>query len=359
MTEGVTFNTENIIGKQQNPNNEEKSSPRRSLIYPLIQDLPDNGLLEGSRRDLQISKFIVKNVISEIEDAIIKKEEQRDYKMKSKINIIMLVDFEREKEFILNQQAEVKNKIEHIQINNTNERMINFYKEEKSNQQDLFNKYFTLNSEVIAKTKKISEILPDLELKVKKKRDKLKDINQENLRLMEKISQLEKEKSRVNSNISYNNNIQNIIESFDNKMNDSNNKTIISKFKDNFNNFNTNNVSINITDIIEESEFLKEKFNYIQKLKMELRQLKKENKLIIDKTTEMNTLYFVLIKIFTEGMHELSKELLKIHEIQLDKVVSSKSIKIVYYLSNIFLKVFLFLIPSVLPEFIPCSLCIH
>ena len=41
-----------------------------------------------------------------------------------------LVDFEREKDLFLNQQAEFKNKIETIAMNNLNEKMINFMKDE-------------------------------------------------------------------------------------------------------------------------------------------------------------------------------------------------------------------------------------
>jgi hypothetical protein len=75
----------------------------------------------------------------------------------------------------LNQQADLKNKIESISINNMNERLINYLKEEKNNQQDLYNKYYTLNSEVCGKIKKINENLPEYEDKVKKKTSKLKE----------------------------------------------------------------------------------------------------------------------------------------------------------------------------------------
>ena len=33
---------------------------------------------------------------------------------------------------------------------------------------------------------------------------------------------------------------------------------------------------------------------------------------------------FILSKIYNEGFHEISKELLKVHEVQLEKLVSSK-----------------------------------
>jgi len=56
-----------------------------------------------------------------------------------------------------------------------NERMINYFKDEKNHQQALYNKYFTLNNEVKTKIKKINENLPSYEKKIKSKMNKLKD----------------------------------------------------------------------------------------------------------------------------------------------------------------------------------------
>lgn len=55
-----------------------------------------------------------------------------------------------------------------------NERMINYFKDEKNHQQALYNKYFTLNNEVKMKIKKINENLPSYEQKIKSKMNKLK-----------------------------------------------------------------------------------------------------------------------------------------------------------------------------------------
>ena len=49
---------------------------------------------------------------------------------------------------------------------------------------------------------------------------------------------------------------------------------------------------------------------------------------------EMNINCFLYKKIFNEGMHEIGKELLKIHELKLDKVISrtnSKNSNSVYF----------------------------
>jgi hypothetical protein len=55
---------------------------RRSYLYP--GEHVDDTLKDNSRRDIHIAKFIVDNVIGGIEDSVHKKEEQRDYKMKSR-----------------------------------------------------------------------------------------------------------------------------------------------------------------------------------------------------------------------------------------------------------------------------------
>ena len=56
-----------------------------------------------------------------------------------------------------------------------NERLINYFKDEKNHQQALYNKYFTLNNEVKIKIKKIKENLPTFEKKISTKMNKLKN----------------------------------------------------------------------------------------------------------------------------------------------------------------------------------------
>jgi len=74
----------------------------------------------------------------------------------------------------LSQQGDIRGKIDNIATKNMNERMINYFKDEKNHQQALYNKYFTLNNEVKTKIKKINENLPSYEKKIKSKTNKLK-----------------------------------------------------------------------------------------------------------------------------------------------------------------------------------------
>ncbi len=101
-----------------------------------------------------------------------------------------------------------------------------------------------------------------------------------------------------------------------------NNKTMLSKFK--YSEYGKEHSSIlNITEVVEEHGGMREKYEKISMLKDKLKSLKKENKYINTKINDINTNIFILTKLFTEGSHEISKELLKIHEIQLDKIVTS------------------------------------
>ncbi len=86
---------------------------------------------------------------------------------------------------------------------------------------------------------------------------------------------------------------------------------------------NPNNQSINISELIEDNESLKQKFENLKILKDKQRLSKKENKFLSNEIALLNTVFFNQTKIFTEGIHEISKELMKIHEIQLDKIVHS------------------------------------
>jgi len=163
---------------------------------------------------------------------------------------------------------------------------------------------------------------------------------------MEKISEIERrEKEKLEktdqssdyrigiNNVSTNEekNKQSILEdnpAFENTIN-MNNRTVHSKFK--YSEYGKEQSSIlNITEVVEENGEMREKFEKISLLKEKLRKLKKENNFLSSKMNEINSDIFILTKLFTEGSHEISKELLKIHEIQLDKIVTSKLFYVIH-----------------------------
>lgn len=271
-------------------------------------------LLENYRKDLALSEFSMKNAISNIEDWVKNNENQRNYKMKS--------EFEREKEYKLEEQAEIKNQIEQLASNNINERLINHFNNKINQQQELYNKYYEMREEINSKIKFLKETIPELEVKVNQKSEKLKQINKENLKLMEQISQMEKNAntSTININTISNSNMNNA----NNSMNTVGSDVNINKSLQISNEKIIPN-SINIKELVEENEQIRAQYKRILMLKKQLILKRKENEHLSRAITEMNSDCFSFKKIFTEGMHEIAKELLKIHEIQLDKVIASSN----------------------------------
>lgn len=271
-------------------------------------------LLENYRKDLALSEFSMKNAINNIEDWVKNNENQRNYKMKS--------EFEREKEYKLEEQAEIKNQIEQLASNNINERLINHFNNKINQQQELYNKYYEMREEINSKIKFLKETIPELEVKVNQKSEKLKQINKENLKLMEQISQMEKNQnaSTININTISNSNINNP----NNSMNTVGSDVNINKSLQMSNEKIIPN-SINIKELVEENEQIRAQYKRILMLKKQLILKRKENEHLSRAITEMNSDCFSFKKIFTEGMHEIAKELLKIHEIQLDKVIASSN----------------------------------
>ena len=81
---------------------------------------------------------------------------------------------------------------------------------------------------------------------------------------------------------------------------------------------------VNLNEIIEENEQLKDMFDNLKQLKNRLNNIKKNNSGLLTDIVNKNNKMFILSKIYNEGFHEISKELLKVHEVQLEKLVSSK-----------------------------------
>jgi hypothetical protein len=154
---------------------------------------------------------------------------------------------------------------------------------------------------------------------------------------MDQISKLESEINYQNSLIENNysiNNINNINENNINNIFDSpRNINYSSLNSENGSGPNENNIinnnnnksfkSININEIIEENEDIRNQYNQILQLKKIYKMKKKENLNLLKNIAEMNTESFTYKKMFNEGMHEIAKELLKLHEMQLDKVINN------------------------------------
>ena len=303
---------------------EKKLSRSESIEKKKKKERP---LYNKYKKDLDLSRFLMRKAINNVDNWVLGVENQRNYKMKS--------DFDNEKEFKLAEQNEIKNQIEELSNDNANEQLIQYFNNKISEQQELFNNYNEMNEEIISKIKELKEMIPSLEKNVNKKNDELKKYNKENLKLMDQISKLESEINYQNSLIDNNYSLNYISE---------NNNNIDSPTKGNYsslNSENSNNInvgnngnisnrknnqsgeSVNINEIIEENEDIRNQYSYILQLKKTYKQKKKENLNLLKNISEMNTDFFSFKKMFNEGMHEIAKELLKLHEMQLDKVINN------------------------------------
>jgi hypothetical protein len=222
---------------------------------------------------------------------------------------------------------------------------IQYFNNKISQQENLYNNYSDLNEKTLLRINELEENIPILENTVKGYNEELRKINKENLKIMDQITILEREINYHNSMLeNYNYNTSNI------NNNLSSNRTNASNYLDSSRNHNSsainseNNISgsnilnnnsitgnknkskdsINLNEIIEENEEIKNQYIQIMQLKKIYKSKKNENKMLLKNIAEKNTECFTYKKIFNEGIHEIAKELLKLHEMQLDKVINNK-----------------------------------
>ena len=303
---------------------EESKITDNNVLKSEILDKKNRPLYKKYKKDLDLSEFIMKKAINNVDNWVIGVENQRNYKMKQ--------DFDKEKEFKLAEQNEIKNQIEELSNDNANEQLIQYFNEKISEQKQLYNDYNQMNENIISKIKMLKETIPSLEQKVKKQNEDLKLLNKENLKLMDQISKMESEINYQNSIIESNNNMLN----YNIDINSNNNYNLDSAR--NINNYSSNSEnssnilssnnrskgeSVNLNEIIEENEGIRNQYNQIMQLKKIFKKKKKENLNLLKNISEMNTECFSYKKMFNEGMHEIAKELLKLHEMQLDKVINN------------------------------------
>ena len=294
-------------------------------------------LYEKYKKDLELSQFVMKQAINNVDGRVLDVENHRNYKMEA--------DFNKERDYKMVEQNEIKNQIEELSNNNENELQIQYFNGKISEQQELLDNYNEMNDKILTRIKELKENIPILETTVKEYTDELKKMNKENLKLMDHISIIEREINyhnvlMENQNSSNINNSSSLI----------NNKTDISSILDsprnmsyslinNDNNYSKSNIinnssslgsknksreSVNLKEIMEENEEIKNQYIKIVQLKKIFKSKRKENKILLKNIADMNTECFTYKKIFNEGIHEIGKELLKLHEMQLDKVINNK-----------------------------------
>ena len=295
----VTSNTESAYSKKEELNINSKE------------------LYEESKKKLEPYQLKMKYTIKNIEEMVKTGERQRNYKIRS--------EFEREKEYKLEEQDEIKNKIIELSKNNINERLINHFNYRIEKQEELFSQFDEMKSEILNKIELIKSKIPPLEKEVKEKNEKLKTLNKNNLILLDKINELENDNNDINSK---NNN--NISTNMNNSQYGNNSSIILNNSSQMIGNQSTNFLNnsdkfpkgIKINEIVRDNEDIKNQYNRILELKKEYKNAKNYNHKMIKSINEMSIDCFLFKKIFNEGMNEIGRELLKIHELKLDKVIN-------------------------------------
>ena len=345
-------NSQEINYSKSNSNVEKEEKEEKDEPTKILPKKTGKELYDSYKRDLGISEFTMKRAIKSVGEWIVNVETQRNMQMKN--------DFDEEKEFKLEKQKEIQNQIEELSNDNESERMIVYFNEKIKQQETLFEKYSEIKNKIDTKIRLINNTMPNLENKVTKYKLELRKLNRENLKLMEQINKFENELSYrlseelenynynndeipysniSNSNIDTNNNSNSIsininnsqsINSinYSNMINNMNFAKINNKqlYRPESNNISTSyENSINIPEILEKNENLRKKKEKIDKMKEILEEKKKENEYLMKNINQMNNNFFKCKKVYNEGMHEIAKELLRINEMELDKVINNSN----------------------------------
>ena len=300
----------------ESSNTESESSSRRENEE---LNLNAKELYEESKKKLEPYHLNMKNTIKNIEEMVRTGERQRNYKIKS--------EFEREKEYKLEEQDEIKNKIIELSKNNINEKLISHFNIRINQQEELYTQFDEMKADILNKIELIKSAIRSLEKSVKEKNEKLKSLNKNNLMLLDKINELENENNNNNSNNINNNNIST---NMNNSQYGNNSSVILNNSSQVIGNQSTNFMNssdkfpkgIKINEIVRENEDIKNQYNRILELKKEYKNAKIQNHRMIKTINEMSMDCFLFKKIFNEGMNEIGRELLKIHELKLDKVIN-------------------------------------
>ena len=261
-----------------------------------------NEIYETYKRGLDISNFTMKRAIKSVGKWIMNVENNRNLQMRS--------DFDEEKEYKLEKQREIQSHIEELSNYYEGENKITYFNEKIRQHKELYLKYTEMKESIEAKIRALKDIIPDLEKKIFLYKIQLKNINKENLKLMGQINHFENELSNKLEE-----DLENIYYNIDNRLNDStslNNSSLIGN-------------SINVPEILEKNENLKKKKEKIDELKEILKEKKNENDYLIKNINMLNNNYFRCRKIYREGMYEIAKELLRINEMELDKVINNSN----------------------------------
>ena len=300
------INRKSVVGSSKNLNVTEREDPINKEI-----------------NNICISSYEINRVLRKLDYIVSEKEKHRNYKLIS--------DFNRERYNLENEQLKIRSQIENISHINSNEKFINQIKDEKNKQQELFNKYYKMNTEAITKINKPKDIKPILEEKINKKTTKLKAINHNNLQLMNELQELKLKKIQEykDSLVVKKQSLDHVsITNKSNLINESINH--LSKSKNKYSEYGKDNKDLNksilnITEIVDENANLKDIYSQLKNKKRNLIGITKENKILSNELSAINNQIFLLSRVFSEGMYQIGLELRKVQELQLNKIINKNN----------------------------------
>ena len=276
------------------------SSPKNSAIN-LLKRKSVQDIYSSYKRDLGIANFTMKRAIKSVGEWVMNAQNNRNLQMRS--------DFDEEKEFKLEKKKEIQNHIEELSKYYEGENKITYFNNKINQHKELYKKYNEIKDKIDEKLKLLKDMIPDLEKKIFNYKIELKKMNKENLKLMGQVNKFENELS-----IKLEEDLETLNYNLD-KNNSSESKTLNNSQITSGNNSSFINNNINVSEILDKNENLKQKNDKIIALKEYWKEKKRENDILIKSINRMNNNLFKCKKIYREGMHEIAKELLRINEI--------------------------------------------
>lgn len=273
------------------------------------KDIKD--VLSSYKRDLGLANFTMKRAIKSVGEWVMNAQNNRNLQMRS--------DFDEEKEFKLEKKKEIQNHIEELSKYYEGENKITYFNNKINQHKELYKKYTEIKDKIDEKLKLLKDMIPDLEKKIFNYKIELKKMNKENLKLMGQVNKFENELS-----IKLEEDLETLNYNLD-KNNSSESKTLNNSQITSGNNSSFINNNINVSEILDKNENLKQKNDKIIALKEYWKEKKRENDILIKSINRMNNNLFKCKKIYREGIHEIAKELLRINEIELDKVINNSN----------------------------------
>ena len=286
------------------------SSPENSTIN-IIKRKSVLDPYSSYKRDLGLSSFTMKRAIKNVGEWIVNAENNRNLQMRS--------DFDEEKEFKLEKQKEIQKHIEELSHYYEGENKITYFNNKIRQHQELCGKYMEIKDKIDVKLRIMKDIIPKLEKKILGYKIQLKKLNKENLKLMEQVNTFENELSNKLEE-----DLGKINYELDNKKFEES-KNLSNSLLTSGNNSSFLSNSINVSEILDKNEHLKKKKEKVDLLKQYLKERKSDNDYLIKDINQMNNNFFKCKRIYREGMHEIAKELLRINEIELDKVINNSN----------------------------------